>query len=129
MDDDVGRIAPVAQELDVRQDFERSVTPAGDVFGQAHDEGVFIAHIHHQGGDVRLAQDAKSIQPPLPADQHVSGLTVFARALGHGDGLFEADELNALDDLFKDLHVAVAGVNPRKHAVAGKKSQPARVGF
>ena len=75
-----------------------------------HDEGVFIAHVHHQGGNVRLAQDAEGVQAPFSTDQHVFGLAVFARALGNGDGLFEADELDALDDLLKDFHVAFARV-------------------
>ena len=110
LDDDLGAVAAFAQHLDVGQDLQRAVAAPGDVFGQAHDEGVFIAHVHYQGGDVGFAQDAEGVQAPFPANQQVFGLTVVTGPLGHGDGLFEADELDAFDDLLKDLHVAVAGV-------------------
>ena len=110
MDDDLGALAAFAQHFYVGQDLQRAVAAPGDVFGQAHDEGVFIGHVHHQGGDVGLARDAEGVEPPLAADQHLVRVAIVTRALCHGDGFFEADELDALDDLLKDLHAAVAGV-------------------
>ncbi len=46
LDDHIRRIAPLPQQLDVGQDLQWPLATAGDVFGQAHDEGVFIAHVH-----------------------------------------------------------------------------------
>jgi hypothetical protein len=40
---------------------------------------------------VGFAQDAEGVEPPLAADQHIARLTIVTGALGHGDGLFEAD--------------------------------------
>ena len=110
LDDDLGAVAAFAQHLDVGQDLQRSVTAPGDVFGQAHDEGVFIGHVHHQGGDVGFTQDTEGVEPPLATDQHIARLAIVARAFGHGDGFFEADGADVVHDLLKDLHVAVAGV-------------------
>lgn len=36
-----------------------------------HDEGVFVADIDHQGGDVGFAENAERVQTPLAADQKV----------------------------------------------------------
>jgi hypothetical protein len=67
-------------------------------------------NVHHQGGDVDLAQDAEGVESPLAADQHVTRIANVSGPLSHGNGLFEADGADALDDLLKDLHVAVTGV-------------------
>jgi hypothetical protein len=51
---------------------------------------VFIAHVHHQGGGVSLAQDAEGVQAPFAADQHVARVAIVAGAFGNGDVVFEA---------------------------------------
>ena len=57
-----------------------------------------------------FAQDTESVESPLTIDQHLAGVAIVARALGDGDGLFEADGADVVHDLLKGLHVAVAGV-------------------
>jgi hypothetical protein len=89
---------------------EAWVAMARDVFRQTHDEGVFVADVDHQGRDVGFAQNAKCVHAPFAADQHVFLLPVFAGALGHGNGFFEANGADVFHDLLKHLHVAVAGV-------------------
>ena len=57
-----------------------------------------------------FAQDTESVESPLATDQHEAGVAVVTRVLDHGDGAFEADGADVVDDLLKDLHVSVAGV-------------------
>ncbi len=57
-----------------------------------------------------LAQDAEGVQSLFAADQHIAGVAIIIRALGHGDGLFEADGADVVHVLLKYLHVAVARV-------------------
>ena len=71
---------------------------------------MFIAHVHHQGGDAGLARHAEGVEPPLAAYKHLARVAIVTRALCHGDGFFEADGAYVVQDLLKDLHVAVAGV-------------------
>ena len=109
-DDVVDCVIPRQQELDVCQDLQRPVSPPGDVFGQRHDEGVFVSHIHHQSRDVAFAEQAEGIQSTFAADQQIGGRSIGALALRHCDRLLEADGADVFDDLLEDLHVAVPGI-------------------
>ncbi len=86
LDDDLGAVAAFAQHLDIGQDLQRSVAAPSDVLAQTNDEGVFIGHIHHQGGDVSLAKDAEGVQSPIAADLNLAQIAIVTQKLGHGDG-------------------------------------------
>lgn len=71
-DDGFCLVAALAQRLNIGQHFQRPVLSPGNVFGQAHDEGVFIIHLDHQGRDVRFAKELERIQPALATNQQIA---------------------------------------------------------
>ena len=57
-----------------------------------------------------FAQNAEGVETPLATHQVVADLAIGTRALGDGDGFFEANAADVVHNLFKNLHVAVARV-------------------
>lgn len=80
-DDVVNGVVTGQQKLDVGQDLQRTVAPPGNVFGERHDEGVFIGHVDHQRRNVAFVQQPEGIQPAFAADQQIGGRPIGAFAL------------------------------------------------
>jgi hypothetical protein len=71
----------------------------GDIFNQAGEKTIGFREAADQRGNFRLTERLEGLQPALTADQ-IEGLDAVVAGLtdGDGDGLFEAEFGNAVDD-------------------------------
>lgn len=75
-----------------------------------HDEGVFIAHVDHQGWEVGFAQNLERFQTAFAANQLVMEPTIIAGAFSDVNGLFQPDDTDVLHNFIKNHVVSLARV-------------------
>ena len=108
--DFLGRMSLGAKGGDAGQILQRFLLAAGNVLDEAHQEGILVADLDHDGRDFLFAKVAEGRQPALAKYQHIPLLACVRGARCYLDRFLEADILDVADDDFECLGVAVAWI-------------------
>ena len=93
-------IAPLLQALDVMQQVDRAMLPAGEILHQAHHHAIFGVGLDDDGRNLVLAERLISFQPALAANKGVSGAVCIVstrdrdRPLQANSAMFDTISLN-----------------------------------
>ena len=108
--DDALVVTLFTQILDAHQQLQCAVFAAGNVLGQAHDEGVLVVHRDDQRRNFLLAERPEGLEPAFTADQQEALAVLQTVARRDRDRLLQADALDVADDLLEHPAIAVARV-------------------
>src|ERR1700730_2221717 len=97
-------VTSLLEALDVVEQVDRAVLPAGKVFDQAHHHAVLCVSLHHQGRDLALAKHLVRLQPTLAADEIVPNTIRFS-ATGDRNRFLQTEFGNVRYDFLEDFFV------------------------